>query len=269
MEKDIIDLVEQDIGCARATVEQSDFQRLFRSEYAGKAGRTLRIQYRMQRPIGELVSACFYPDIGGLEAGRSKIAEVYNRMPDSLRAQVTWADTGNGEEESVGTSFINVHEIDLIIELLEEIAKDKQLLEDVITDADSEMLPAAIGIIAAYKAQADAIEDRIWTSSLPERLRATCKVGTVDSYQGKENPIVIFSSVRCNYYEGIGFTRSWERVNVSLSRARERLIIVGSHTFWRGTGDQAPLGKVAQYVEDKVNAGDKGFRILEFETEKP
>jgi serine/threonine protein kinase len=261
---DIVDLVAMNLGYPRATIEQSDFQRLFRSEYSVKAGRTLKTQYRMQQPIGKLVSKCFYPELGGLESGRSNIAEVYSRMPDSFGEQVTWIDTGEAVEESMGTSFVNRHEIDRIMELLDELGADEKLIEDLIIDADSEMLPAAIGIIAAYKAQADAIEDRIWTSSLPDRLKATCKVGTVDSYQGKENPIVIFSAVRCNMFEGIGFTRSWERINVSLSRARERLVIVGSLRFWHKTGDSVPLGKVARYVQDCIEERERGFSILKF-----
>jgi serine/threonine protein kinase len=262
IEKDIVDFVAGDLGCPRAIVEQSDFQRLFRSDYAAKAGRTLKTQYRMQQSIGKLVSDCFYPEVGDLKPGRSEIAEVYSRMPDSFRQQVTWVNTGEGVEEAVGTSYLNRHEIDKIMELLEEIAADERLVEDLILDADSEMLPAAIGIIAAYKAQADAIEDRIWSSSLPDRLKATCKVGTVDSYQGKENPIVIFSAVRCNLFDGIGFTRSWERMNVSLSRARERLVIVGSLGFWNKTGDHSPLGRVAKYIHARSSNCDGGYSIL-------
>jgi hypothetical protein len=92
-------------------------------------------------------------------------------------------------------------------------------------------------------------------------------VDTVDSYQGKENPIVIFSAVRCNPFEEIGFTRSWERVNVSLSRARERLVIVGSWKFWLQAGETTPLGKVAHYIETRINQGSVGYKFLKHESE--
>ncbi|MDB4276326.1 AAA domain-containing protein, partial [Akkermansiaceae bacterium] len=266
LDKELVDIVANDLGCQVETVKQSDFQRLFRSDYAAKAGRTLKTQYRMREPIGDLVSACFYPEVGGLKSGRSESAEVYSSMPSSLERHVMWIDSGAGREERVGTSFVNRHEIDRIIEILEELAANDETVEELVRDAESEALPAAIGIIAAYKAQADAIEERIWTSSLPERVRATCKVGTVDSYQGKENPIVIFSAVRCNHYAEIGFTRSWERVNVSLSRARERLVIVGSWDFWRQAGEDVPLGKVANYFESKLEKEDGGFGFQQCES---
>lgn len=265
LEKKIVDAVSDELGCDKKIVEQSDFQRLFRSKYAEKAGRTLKTQYRMREPIGRLVSECFYPELQGIESGRFESAEVYGRMTESFGSHVTWADIGHGGEEKSATSFINRHEIERIMKLLEELGSDEQVIGELIQDADREALPAAIGIIAAYKAQADAIKERIWASSLPECLRATCKVDTVDSYQGKENPIVIFSAVRCNPFEEIGFTKSWERVNVSLSRARERLVIVGSWKFWRQTGEATPLGKVAHYIENRINQKDVGYNILKHE----
>lgn len=263
MDKEVADIVSEDLGCKREIVARSDFYRLFCSDYAIRSGRTLKTQYRMREPIGKLVSTCFYPEVGGLEPGRHASAEVYGRLPSGLENHVTWVDTGTGAEERVGTSFVNRHEIDRIMKLLEELASAGDVVDELALDAMSEALPAAIGIIAAYKAQADAIEERIWTSSLPERLRATCKVGTVDSYQGKENPIVIFSAVRCNSYEEIGFTRSWERVNVSLSRARERLIVVGSWNFWLSTGEESPLGKVAKYIDGCIACKESGYGFLE------
>jgi len=217
----------------------------------------------MREPIGRLVSECFYPEAGGIEAGRAKSGACYERLPSSIARHVTWIDSGSGAEERVsgGFSFINRSEIDLIIQILEDIDRDKQLVRELIDDVVSEGIPASIGIIAAYKAQAEAIEQRIWEASLSGELRQTCKVGTVDSYQGKENPIVIFSAVRCNDHDEIGFTRSWERVNVSLSRARERLVIVGSWGFWEKAGRDAPLGKVVSYIASRLAESDEGYAL--------
>jgi serine/threonine protein kinase len=266
LEKDIVQIVAKDLSCSAEQVERSDFQRMFESLYAKYAGRTLNTQYRMREPIGRLVSECFYPDTSSIETGRTTSAECYDRLPASISRHVTWIDSGVGGEERVpgGFSFVNNSEIDLVIQILEEIDCDTRLVESLIDDATTEGLPAAIGIIAAYKAQADAIEKRIWVSSLSSKLRQTCKVGTVDSYQGKENPVVIFSAVRCNPHEDIGFTRSWERINVSLSRARERLVIVGSWNFWESAGDDAPLGKVVHYIASRLRESDDGYaRIYE------
>lgn len=267
LEKEVIDHVVDQLGYRRHLVERSDFERLFGSEYASITGRTLLTQYRMREPIGRLVSECFYPDSGGLKCGRESSSQCYSQLPASLERHVTWIDSGDGGEESMNFSFWNRHEIDKIMEVLGEIDADKALLKELAADANAEALPAAIGIIAAYKAQADAIKDRLWTSSLSSALKSTCKVGTVDSYQGKENPIVIFSAVRCNRSDEIGFTRSWERVNVSISRARERLIIVGSWNFWSNLKQEAPLGRVAQFISDRVADADAGYSLNQFRTE--
>jgi serine/threonine protein kinase len=261
LEKDVVELVSRKLSCRASIVERSDFQRLFDAPFSKVAGSTLGTQYRMREPIGRLVSECFYPEVGGIKAGRENSAACYDRLPVSISSHVTWIDSGKGEEErsSGGLSFINRSEIDLIIEILEEIDRDVQLVDELIDDANSLGLPASIGIIAAYKAQVEAIERRILESSLSGKLRQACKVGTVDSYQGKENPIVIFSAVRCNSHNDIGFTRSWERVNVSLSRARERLVIVGSWSFWEQSGCNAPLGKVVNYLAARFTEADAGY----------
>jgi serine/threonine protein kinase len=261
LEKEVVSKVASELSCPTHQVERSDFQRLFESPYASQAGRTLKTQYRMKEPIGRLVSTCFYPETGGIDAGRENSPDCYNQLPERISQDVTWIDSGDGGEERLRTSFINRFEIDKIMQVLEEIDRDQHLVQGMIDDADAEGLPAAIGIIAAYKAQAEAIEERIWQSSLSIKLRQTCKVGTVDSYQGKENSIVIFSAVRCNPHDEIGFTRSWERVNVSLSRARERLIIVGSWNFWEKIGDHAPLGKVVNYISSRLAESDEGYGL--------
>ena len=264
LEKDVVSRVARELPCPTRQVERSDFQRLFESPYAKLAGRTLKTQYRMRGPIGRLVSICFYPETDGIEAGRETSAECYNRLPKQISREVTWIDSGDGGEEPDRKSHVNRFEIDRIMQVLEEIDRDNQLVEGLINDASAEGLPAAIGIIAAYKDQAEAIEERVWQSSLSNKLRQTCKIGTVDSYQGKENPVVIFSAVRCNLYDEIGFTRSWERVNVALSRARERLVIVGSWNFWTNVGDHAPLGKVVSFVNSRLAESDEGYaRIAE------
>lgn len=259
LEREVAANVSRELNCDQSYAARSDFQRIFDSPYASHAGRTLNTQYRMREPIGRLVSECFYQESHGIRAGRNTSPKCYDQLPQSISNFVTWFDTADGFEERVGTSFTNESEIDQIINLLEEIDNDQNLVDELILDAESDGLPAAIGIIAAYKAQADAIEARIWGASFSDRLRQTCKVGTVDSYQGKENPVVIFSPVRCNPYDEIGFIRSWERVNVSLSRAKERLVIVGSWSFWESSGNNAPLGRVVNFITERINEGDQNY----------
>jgi superfamily I DNA and/or RNA helicase len=75
------------------------------------------------------------------------------------------------------------------------------------------------------------------TSDLPADFRRLVKVGTVDSYQGKENRIVIVSLVRSNPEHHMGFVRTANRINVALSRAMERLVIIGSAKMFEKRGN--------------------------------
>src|SRR5262249_37799181 len=105
---------------------------------------------------------------------------------------------------------------------------------------------ALVGVICMYGPQADHIEGLIIPSDLPDPFKSLIKVDTVDSYQGKENPIVIVSLVRSNPEYDMGFVRAANRVNVALSRAMERLIIVGSARMF-GTSVN-PLGPVVRQL---------------------
>jgi superfamily I DNA and/or RNA helicase len=52
-------------------------------------------------------------------------------------------------------------------------------------------------------------------------------------------------------------------VNVSLSRARDRLVIVGSWNFWANAGDHAPLGKVVNFVNSRLADSDEGYARID------
>ena len=81
--------------------------------------------------------------------------------------------------------------------------------------------PERIGIIAMYKAQAEALN---------ETTASKVEVGTVDSFQGREKDFIIVSCVRSNKKRSIGFLSNRRRINVALTRARYGLIIVGNET---------------------------------------
>jgi superfamily I DNA and/or RNA helicase len=88
------------------------------------------------------------------------------------------------------------------------------------------------------------------------------KVDTVDSYQGKENPIVMLSLVR-NNADGLqqfgaatvreGFLSRSNRINVSVSRAMDRLVIVGSKGRWPQGG---PMGRLASNFAKALDKND-------------
>ncbi|MNY63294.1 hypothetical protein D3C86_2002310 [compost metagenome] len=74
-------------------------------------------------------------------------------------------------------------------------------------------------------------------------------MGTVDSYQGKENRIIVLSVVRNDAGEHIGFLSDPERINVAMSRAKDRLVIVSSSAMWRPRS-MTPMKRVLDEVEN-------------------
>ena len=69
-------------------------------------------------------------------------------------------------------------------------------------------------------------------------LRKLIEVSSTDGFQGREKEVVIFSAVRSNDYGAVGFVSDWRRVNVSFTRARRGLIVIGNDvTIRRGDPD--------------------------------
>jgi superfamily I DNA and/or RNA helicase len=95
--------------------------------------------------------------------------------------------------------------------------------------AEHEHDSLSIGVIAPYRAQInyllDAIEENDNLNAL--LLSRTLSVGTVDSFQGQERDIIAISLTRSNAYGDIGFLSDIRRMNVGMTRARRKLLLVG------------------------------------------
>lgn len=74
---------------------------------------------------------------------------------------------------------------------------------------------------------------------------------TIDSMQGREKPIIIFSAVRSNADNGIGFVSNRNRINVALTRAQHCLVIVGNaETLSNGSNDWEAM--IEQFKRDNI-----------------
>lgn len=91
--------------------------------------------------------------------------------------------------------------------------------------------------------------------------RRLIKIDTVDSYQGKENRIIIVATTRNNSRYEQGFLSSRERVNVAISRAMDRLVIVGAARMWRERHQGSALGKVLAHIEQHRDGS--GFAMVQ------
>ena len=236
----------------------NNFQRAFSSNYGQSVGRTLRLQYRMAEHINRLVSHCFYAD--ALEVGRAPPGAEYEKLPAFLASQVVWVDTQDQGREafhrSAGThegALVNEQEALAVVEVVRAILTSAGFLEEVqAQEGDHEPI---IGVIAMYSDQRDMIRDKLEQAEWASGLRHCFSVGTVDSYQGKENRIIVLSVVRNDTSENVGFLSDPERINVAMSRSKDRLVIVTSSAMWRsraGTPMKSVLDEVERLAEKKL-----------------
>ncbi|KGJ89624.1 AAA domain-containing protein [Colwellia psychrerythraea] len=246
---------------------QSDFERAFESNYGKEAGAKLLTQYRMAKPIGDLVSQCFYNS--ELATGKRKIPDIYQNVPKALQSVVTWLDTTplgkvSHHTKSKAGSLSNRAEADEVISLLKEIANSDNFTNALAkTVKDTE---PAIGVICMYGEQKRLIRKRFNEQSWDDDFKALVKIDTVDSYQGKENRIIILSITRSCTDLSCGFLRLPNRINVALSRAMDRLVIVGASQMWRGKNSNKPLGKVIEYIESQTEQSI--YKVLNIKTKR-
>jgi ATP-dependent RNA/DNA helicase IGHMBP2 len=172
----------------------------------------LDTQYRMNQAIMGYSSMVFYEN--RLAADES----VKNHTIFETDKPVVFIDTaGCGFDEKLeGTSSANTDEANLLIKYL-----GKYLIENNISSKHS------IAIISPYKKQIDILKESIIQQTDYERYKSNISVNTIDSFQGQERDIVCISLVRSNSKNEIGFLSDIRRMNVAMTRARKKLIVIG------------------------------------------
>ena len=217
----------------------------------------LTIQYRMNEDIMRFSSDWFYHNMV------QSAPEVKYRSILDLDLPITWIDThpypslisegrtpnslplpeGGEAGGAEGVSYSNESEATLTLLSLqayfEMIGKERIL---------SERLD--VGIISPYRAQVQLLRRLIRKREFFKPYRSLISVNTVDGFQGQERDIIVISLVRSNEEGQIGFLRDLRRMNVAITRARMKLIILGDrhtlcqHPFYR---------KLWQYVNALKN----------------
>lgn len=190
----------------------------------------LKMQYRMNEQIMKFSSEWFY--YGMVESAPS----VSHRGILDYDTPMMWIDTAecDGKEEFVGENFgrINRAEAELTLQILqqylEKIGKQRILEESI-----------DVGIISPYRAQVQLLRKELRKREFFRPYRHLLTVNTVDGFQGQERDIILISLVRSNDGGDIGFLRDLRRMNVAITRARMKLIILGSsetmtsHPFYK------------------------------------
>ena len=194
----------------------------------------LRVQYRMHEDIMRFSSHWFYHD--ELESA----PEVSQRGILRLDTPVVWYDTSNldfaEETPSESMSRVNRQEAELLVGQLhayiERIGKERVLEERI-----------DFGLISPYKEQVRCMRGLIKRDASLRPLRGLITAHTVDGFQGQERDVILISLVRANEEGRIGFLNDLRRMNVAITRARMKLIIVGDastltrHAFYKALYD--------------------------------
>lgn len=190
----------------------------------------LKVQYRMNDEIMRFSSEWFY---GGM---LQSAPEVKYRGILDFDTPIEWVNTEGMDcnEEFVGESYgrINKPEAELSISQLKSyitrIGKERFLDEHI-----------DVGVISPYKAQVQYLRQLIKRDTFFKPFRPLITVNTVDGFQGQERDVILISLVRANEDGQIGFLNDLRRMNVAITRARMKLIILGDastltrHAFYR------------------------------------
>jgi predicted DNA helicase len=181
----------------------------------------LERQYRMHEQIMDFSSRKFYE--GALAADPSvaghKLKDLLNVKAEGLdEAPVVFLDTaGLGYEEEIeeGTeSRYNFQEAKLVVKELRCLI-------------GAGVSPEEIAIISPYSAQVKLLTSMVWGDKGEPGDLASLEIDSVDAFQGREKEAVILSLVRSNREGQLGFLTDTRRMNVAMTRAKRKLIMIG------------------------------------------
>lgn len=192
----------------------------------------LKVQYRMNEEIMRFSSDWFYHGevVGAPQVSHRGILD-YDIPIDWIAVE---GEAGEGGEEFVGNSFgrVNKREAELTLDVLRryfvKIGKRRVLDEQI-----------DVGVISPYRAQVQYLRALIKKDAFFKPFRHLLSVNTVDGFQGQERDVILISLVRSNAEGQIGFLRDLRRMNVAITRARMKLMILGDpatlcrHPFYK------------------------------------
>ncbi|XP_051193272.1 uncharacterized protein [Lolium perenne] len=214
--------------CQEADFGRSLFERL---SSLGHPKHLLDVQYRMHPGISKFPVSRFYGD--QIADGENVLHRNYERrhLTGPMYGSYSFINIEGGKESSGkhDKSLINTIEVAVVIRIVQRLFKE-------CVDTRSKL---GVGVVSPYKGQVRAIQEKLG-KTYEMHSSFTVKVRSVDGFQGAEEDIIIFSTVRSNSAGKVGFLDNLNRTNVALTRAKHCLWIVGnattlvsSKTVWR------------------------------------
>ncbi|SEJ00970.1 DNA helicase, putative [Dyadobacter koreensis] len=190
----------------------------------------LQEQYRMNAAIMGYSSSVFYED--KLKAHTS----VANHLLFANDAPLVFIDTaGCGFDEKLeGTSSTNPEEASFLFKHLSMLISEvESRSNDNAGSNGTENFPS-IAIISPYKQQIHILKDQLTHIPALHKYGEKISVNTIDSFQGQERDVVYISMVRSNSDGEIGFLADIRRMNVAMTRARKKLVVIGDSATLSG-----------------------------------
>ncbi len=186
-------------------------------------------QYRMNKVIMGFSSMEFYEN--KLTAHPTVADHLIFENDDPL----LFIDTaGTGYEEKIeGTGISNPEEAEFLISQIEKIVSELVNIKMNKAGASSASFkseennnPVTIGVISPYRHQVELLKEKVRQSELLSNY-AGLTVNTIDSFQGQERDMIFISMTRSNTDNMIGFLSELRRMNVAMTRAKKKLVVIG------------------------------------------
>ena len=213
----------------------------------------LTVQYRMNEAIMRFSSDWFYG--GRLQAAE----EVKCRGILDFDSPVEWLDTSEMDfsEKYVSATGgrVNPDEGEFMLDSLE--AYIKRIGEKRVEDENLDF-----AVISPYKAQVSWLRRNAKKRNVLRRLKGKIAINTIDGFQGQERDVVFISLVRSNDDGKIGFLSDLRRMNVAMTRARMKLVIIGS----AATLTRHPFYEKLFLSQKKENGVKKVYEISDGES---
>lgn len=239
----------------KKTYEESVFAKTL--EKAKKVGRlvTLNVNYRSVAPVLSAYNIFYNRELIGMretvKPSKVQFSDKYQMFNDK---DVFFVDVKNGKEATEGTSRYNVEELRATREILE------MLLENTLNPEK-----VSVSAIFPYGAQIDKFQRE--NKELINKARKAFKsfeIDTVDAFQGRETDIVLVNTVVTDMSRG-NFLNDFRRINVSMSRARDKLFIFGNPTTLSNIDMKVSSGGKRRYFADIIDDIKRFGQTIKFD----
>ncbi len=237
------------------TYEESVFAKTL--EKARRVGRlvTLNVNYRSVKAVLNAYNIFYDRQLKGVresvKPGKVKFTDKYTMLNDK---DVFFIDVKNGKEAVEGTSRFNVEELKATKEVLNMIIKNTLNPEKV-----------SVSAIFPYGAQIDKFqkENRELINAARKAFKSF-EIDTVDAFQGRETDIVLVNTVVTDMSRG-NFLKDFRRINVSMSRARDKLFIFGNPITLSAIEMKMPNGGKRRYFAEIIDDIKRFGQYIKFD----